>query len=229
MNLFERPNTSEAILVLDFGSQFTQLIARRVRELGVYCEIVPFDISLPEVKERGARGIILSGGPASVSDPGAPSLPRWVLQAELPVLGICYGMQLLALALGARIRQSTSREYGRQHVRREVAAAGDRILEGLPPEFDVWMSHGDDVDEAPPGIPCTPAPRPARSRRWAAARSLRSSSIPRFATRRMGPEFSRILFARSAAARAQWTTASLINSAVGRSANWPVTAWRCAD
>src|SRR5579859_1812197 len=149
MNLFQRPDNDETIVILDFGSQFTQLIARRIRELGVYCAIVPVDTSLSEVRAQGARGVILSGGPASVSDPGAPGLPSWVLDSGIPVLGICYGMQLLAVAGGALIRPSTSREYGRQRVRREASAVGDRILDGLPGEFDVWMSHGDDIDEAP--------------------------------------------------------------------------------
>lgn len=216
MNLFQRPDTPEAILVLDFGSQFTQLIARRVRELGVYCEIVPFDISLAEVQARGARGIILSGGPASVSDPGAPTLPDWVLQADLPVLGICYGMQLLAVALGARIRMSTSREYGRQHVKREVDAKGDRLLDGLPSEFDVWMSHGDDVDEAPAGMIVL-----ARS---ATGQVTAMGNGPIVAVQfhpevRHTPDGPRILqnFVREiCGCSSQWTTASLIESAVNQ-------------
>jgi GMP synthase (glutamine-hydrolysing) len=214
MNLFQRPDNQETIVVLDFGSQFTQLIARRVRELGVYCEIVPFDISVTEVRDRGARGVILSGGPASVSDPGAPGLPTWVVDSGIPVLGICYGMQLLAVAGGARIRTSTSREYGRQHVRREPAAVGDRILDGLPGEFDVWMSHGDDIDEAPDAM--TVYARSATGQVTAMGKGS-IVAVQFHPEVRHTPDGPRILqnFVRSiCGCVGQWTTASLIESAV---------------
>src|SRR5712692_7349093 len=103
MNLFRRLGDSECIVVLDFGSQYTQLIARRVRELGVYSEIVPVDAPWSAVSALHPRGIILSGGPASVYDDGAPQLPAYVLESELPVLGICYGLHLLVRALGGRV------------------------------------------------------------------------------------------------------------------------------
>jgi GMP synthase (glutamine-hydrolysing) len=216
MNLFQRPDNDETIVVLDFGSQFTQLIARRIRELGVYCAIVPCDISLSEVRAQGARGIILSGGPASVSDPGAPSLPSWVLDSGIPVLGICYGMQLLAVAGGARIRPSSSREYGRQRVRREASAVCDRILEGLPSEFDVWMSHGDDIDEAPVAMRVY-----ARSATGQVTAMGKDSivAVQFHPEVRHTPDGPRILqnFVRNiCGCVGQWTTASLIESAVGQ-------------
>jgi len=131
------------VLVLDFGSQFTQLIGRRVREAGVYCEIHPFD--RPGIDEN-TRAIILSGGPASVSEENAPRLPDGVLTAGVPVLGICYGLQLLVEALGGRIERSSLREYGRAAL---TTTGASRLLEGFPAAPTVWMSHGDSVTALP--------------------------------------------------------------------------------
>src|SRR5439155_13372488 len=119
MNLFRRQANQESVVVLDFGSQFTQLIARRIRELGVYSEILPADATWSEVEALAPRGLILSGGPASVYDEGAPRLPGYVLESGLPVLGICYGMHLLGAALHGRVEPAREREYGPQIVRRE--------------------------------------------------------------------------------------------------------------
>jgi GMP synthase (glutamine-hydrolysing) len=152
MNLFRRQGGQDAIAILDFGSQYTQLIARRVRELGVYSEIFPVDAPWSEISAIGPRGLILSGGPASVYDPGAPTLPDYVLESKLPVLGICYGLQLLGRALGGRVTAATTREYGPQVVHKELASNGHVLLRQLPAEFDVWMSHSDDLVEAPPGF-----------------------------------------------------------------------------
>src|SRR6516162_6826251 len=116
MNLFRRHGTSDSIVILDFGSQYTQLIARRIRELGVYSEIVSVDAPWSTVESLQPRGLILSGGPASVYDDGAPQLPDYVLSSVLPVLGICYGMQLIGRALNGRVEPATSREYGPQIV-----------------------------------------------------------------------------------------------------------------
>src|SRR5579871_2683251 len=152
MNLFRRRGDTESIVILDFGSQYTQLIARRIRELGIYSEIVPADAPWPAVEALKPRGFILSGGPSSVYDDGAPQLPEYVLASGLPVLGICYGMQLLGLALNGRVEPGATREYGPRVVRRLVDDDADPILRGLPSEFDVWMSHGDVVIEPPPGM-----------------------------------------------------------------------------
>jgi GMP synthase (glutamine-hydrolysing) len=144
------------ILILDFGAQYTQLIARRVREIGVYCEILPWDASDEAVRAFGARGIILSGGPESVTDVSPPRAPDVVFKLGVPVLGICYGMQTMAAQLGGRVAPSTHREFGYAKVRR---TAPSRLLDGIsdegagdPAVLDVWMSHGDRVETLPPGF-----------------------------------------------------------------------------
>ena len=139
----------ETIVVLDFGSQFSMLIARRVRELNTYCELLPFDTPAEHIAGMDVRGIILSGGPSSVYDPDAPLAPQWVFESGLPVLGICYGMQLMAHQLGGSVVPGTEREYGPAKVQ---AGADTPLLHGLPAEFDVWMSHGDRLESVPPGF-----------------------------------------------------------------------------
>lgn len=140
---------TDSVVILDFGSQYAQLIARRVREANVYCELVPHDVSWDEVAHLQPKGVILSGGPASVYEPDAPQLPQWVLESGLPVLGICYGMQLLAQAFGGTVAPAQQREYGPALV--EVVTEHP-IFTGLPQRFDVWMSHGDRIDVLPPGF-----------------------------------------------------------------------------
>lgn len=142
----------EQILILDFGSQYTQLIARRVRELGVYCEIAPFHVSLDEIIKRNPRGIILSGGPNSVYEADAPKVSsEFFDKIDVPILGICYGMQLVALEFGGDVRQSEKREYGHAVVNVDKG----RLFHDLPKSFDVWMSHGDHVFAAPPNFNVT--------------------------------------------------------------------------
>jgi len=131
------------VLVLDFGSQYAQLIARRVREQNVYCEIVRHDITAARIRELAPRGIILSGGPASVYEAGAPRCDPEIFRLGVPVLGICYGMQLACDALGGRVARAAAREYGRSAC--EVLEA-DSLFAGVPPRTEVWMSHGDQVD-----------------------------------------------------------------------------------
>jgi GMP synthase (glutamine-hydrolysing) len=137
------------ILILDFGSQYTQLIARRVRESNVYCEIVPFNADLSSYLDRSVRGYILSGGPASLSDPGAPRMDPLFFETKLPILGICYGMQLLADRFGGTLVASSTREYGRARLR--VLEDGG-LFSGVPKESTVWMSHGDSIAKLPPGF-----------------------------------------------------------------------------
>ncbi|MDR2849944.1 MAG: glutamine-hydrolyzing GMP synthase [Verrucomicrobiota bacterium] len=137
------------IAILDFGSQYTQLIARRVREQHVYSEILRFDTPAAALRERAPAGIVLSGGPNSVFEEGAPLCDPALFELGIPVLGICYGMQLTARTLGGAVKPGTHREYG--HTRIEVVA-GNRLFAGLPSEFDVWMSHGDQVEGLPPGF-----------------------------------------------------------------------------
>jgi GMP synthase (glutamine-hydrolysing) len=157
MDLYEPSSTAahldglrETIAVIDFGSQYSQLIARRVRECRVYTALVPFDVSLEELERLNPRGLILSGGPASVYEPGAPQLRPEILAAGWPVLGICYGMQLLAHGLGGRVAGASHREYGPARLR--LCVGGNSLFAGLEPELDVWMSHGDQIEALPPGF-----------------------------------------------------------------------------
>ncbi|TWT99593.1 GMP synthase [glutamine-hydrolyzing] [Botrimarina colliarenosi] len=135
---------AEKVLVLDFGSQFAQLIARRVRDEHVYCEIVRHDLTADRIAELAPRGIILSGGPSSVYEAGAPRCDPKIFELGIPVLGICYGMQLACEALGGRVESHTVREYGRAHC--EVVDAGD-LFRDVQPQTEVWMSHGDQVTQ----------------------------------------------------------------------------------
>ena len=146
---FDPAKGHETIVVLDFGSQFTMLIARRVRELNTYCEVLPFDAPAERVNGLDVRGIILSGGPNSVYDDGAPLAPQWVWDSGLPVLGVCYGMQLMAHQLGGKVVPGTEREYGPATIVRSVESP---LLAGLPDELNVWMSHGDRLETIPPGF-----------------------------------------------------------------------------
>ncbi|HEX3657077.1 MAG TPA: glutamine-hydrolyzing GMP synthase [Pirellulales bacterium] len=134
--------TGEKVLVLDFGSQFAQLIARRVRDHHVYCDLVRYSISADRIRELAPRGIILSGGPASVYDEGAPKCDPDIFRLGIPVLGICYGMQLACEALGGRVESVPAREYGRAMC--EVVGDNE-LFEGVPATTEVWMSHGDQV------------------------------------------------------------------------------------
>jgi GMP synthase (glutamine-hydrolysing) len=139
----------DTILVLDFGSQYSQLIARRVREARVYCELVPGTISAAEIRGRNPRGLIFSGGPASVFEPDAPHPDPGVYDLDIPILGICYGMQLLAVDLGGAVAPAERREYGSASVTVDDEAG---LFAKLPVELAVWMSHGDVVTELPPGF-----------------------------------------------------------------------------
>jgi GMP synthase (glutamine-hydrolysing) len=139
----------EEVLVVDYGGQYSQLIARRVRDCGVFCELIPHGAPLEEVVRRSPRGVILSGGPASVYTPGAPRLKRELLDLGVPVLGICYGMQLLVHELGGRVEQADVGEFGRSDL---SVADGGVLLAGTPDEQRCWMSHRDTVFEAPPGF-----------------------------------------------------------------------------
>jgi len=140
----------DAVAILDFGSQYSQLIARRVREAHVYCELLPHDVTPERIKALNPRGFILSGGPASVYEAGAPLIPDFVLESGLPILGVCYGMQLLAHQLGGTVASSNKREYGPSMLHQSGDSA--LIFKGLPGSFGVWMSHGDKVTQPPPGF-----------------------------------------------------------------------------
>ena len=143
------PSRRATIAILDFGSQYTQLIARRVRESRVYCEIFPHDVTLEELRAKGVIGVILSGGPASVYEPDAPDINPSILAGGIPVLGICYGMQLMAHVLGGDVVAEGKREYGPATV---DIAQHSGIFDGLGASERAWVSHGDTVRTPPPGF-----------------------------------------------------------------------------
>jgi len=155
----ERPHTKaeepaeaerEAVVIVDFGSQYSWLIARRVRECRVYCEIVPYDAPWETIAHLKPKGFILSGGPAAVYVPGAPLAPAYIYESKLPILGICYGMQAIAHQLGGKVARGLKREYGLAVLRQN--AIYTPLFSDLPSEIPVWMSHGDKLEEMPPGF-----------------------------------------------------------------------------
>jgi GMP synthase (glutamine-hydrolysing) len=146
--LSKQPDSHDTIIILDFGSQYTQLIARRIRESNVYCEILPYNTPGQAVRARDPKGLILSGGPASVYDEDAPKLSYDPLEEfQCPILGICYGLQVIAAERGGEVRPSANREYG--YARLQVTEKGSPLFRDLPSEMDVWMSHGDHVIKVP--------------------------------------------------------------------------------
>ncbi|MDH5734884.1 MAG: glutamine-hydrolyzing GMP synthase, partial [Gammaproteobacteria bacterium] len=148
---------ADRILILDFGSQYTQLIARRIREAGVYCELYGWDMDVDVIKEFKPKGIILSGGPETVTGDESPAAPQIVFDLGVPVLGICYGMQTMAAQLGGKVENADHHEYGYAQVR---ARGHTRLLKDIEDHMsdegygllDVWMSHGDRVVELPAGF-----------------------------------------------------------------------------
>ena len=136
----------QTILILDFGSQYTQLIARRIREQSVYCEIHPYHISLDDIQAKRPRGIILSGGPSSVYTQTAPLPEPHIFDLGIPVLGICYGMQVLAqLSASGNVHPAKSREFGLARI--NLTKENVPLFQGLSSQFDVWMSHGDRIEK----------------------------------------------------------------------------------
>ena len=203
----------DSLVVLDFGSQTSQLITRRIREAQVYCELFPFDAAPEEVLALHPKGIILSGGPASVYDPGAPRLPAYVSQSGLPVLGICYGMQLMTQALGGRVAGSNEREYGPAEV--EVVQANPLLPAG---RHRVWMSHGDRIESPPPGfeILATSSNSPCaamidRRRGW-----IGLQFHPEVRHTAVGPAVLAAFAREVCRAEASWTPASIVDSAILR-------------
>src|SRR5450631_4069728 len=151
-NLRNSSVETQSIVVLDFGAQYSQLIARRIREQNVFSVVLPCTASLEEIRNYSPVGIILSGGPSSVYDADAPPADPRVLELGVPVLGICYGLQFMVHALGGKVRAADKREYG--HADIEVQS-GSRLFEGLPANLSVWMSHGDEAVDLPAGFRLT--------------------------------------------------------------------------
>jgi len=144
------PAERESIIVIDFGSQYSMLIARRVRECQVYCELLPYDTPWEKISPLNPRGFILSGGPASVYEPGVPLAPAYIYESHLPILGICYGMQVLTKQLGGQVTPGTKYEYG--HAILHLSEVDSPLFADLAPSSPVWMSHGDKIEKMPPGF-----------------------------------------------------------------------------
>jgi GMP synthase (glutamine-hydrolysing) len=205
----------QVILVLDFGSQYTQLIARRLRELHVYSEIIPFGTSAAEIARRQPAGVILSGGPMSVNEAGAPHCDYALFELGVPVLGICYGMQLMTQVLGGTLTRSSHREFGHADV---TVGDGGRLFEGLTRSLKVWASHGDSVAAAPPGfeVVATSATTPI------AAIEDRGRALygllfhPEVVHTQHGADLLRTFALAVCGCRGDWTMASFIDESVAR-------------
>ncbi len=213
---------SHRILILDFGAQYTQLIARRVREIGVYCEIHPWDISDEAVRAFHPHGIILSGGPASVTEAQAPKAPPCVFSLGVPVLGICYGMQTMAQQLGGRVAASAEREFGYAEVTvRGASALLDHIEDRRAASgalLDVWMSHGDRVAELPPGFIATAATAsiPYAAMADEQRRFYGVQFHPEVTHTRQGARMLERFVREICACDALWSVGNIIEDAIGR-------------
>jgi len=202
----------ELVIILDFGGQYTQLIARRVRELGVYSEILPFNTTVEAIRQKDPKGIILSGGPSSVYETGAPHPDPDVLQIGVPVLGICYGVQLMAHFLGGEVRPSNRREYGQA----EIAIRDEgKLLGGLSSPLKVWMSHGDYVSRPPDGFVVTASTDAAIGVVEDRARQLYGVQFhPEVAHTPQGKEVLRNFLVDVCRLRCDWTMSSFIDTTI---------------
>jgi GMP synthase (glutamine-hydrolysing) len=207
----------QTIIVLDFGSQYTQLIARRLRELSVYCEILPFDTPAAVIAARAPVGVILSGGPKSVSDAGAPRCDPAIFALETPVLGICYGMQLMTAALGGEVAPAPQREYGHALVRVSDSTTAP-IFTAMPDELRVWASHGDLVASAPPGfaVIATSANAPVAAMEDRSRRLYALLFHPEVAHTERGLEILRNFAYTICGCTGDWTIRSFIDEATSR-------------
>jgi GMP synthase (glutamine-hydrolysing) len=206
----------QTILILDFGSQYTQLIARRLRELSVYCEIIPFHASADTIRARQPVGLILSGGPLSVNEAGAPKCDPALFTLGPPVLGICYGMQLMTEALGGSVGAAPHREFG--HALVQVTGLSASLFANVPTELRVWASHGDYVRTAPPGfdVVATSANAPVASMEDASRRLYGLLFHPEVAHTDHGLEVLRNFAFNVCGCRGDWTMASFIEEATAR-------------
>ena len=161
----------DTILVLDFGSQYTQLIARRIRELDVFSIILPWDISKERIAEINPTGIILSGGPESVTNSNTPRIPKIIFDLEIPILGICYGMQTLAEQFGGQVTASKTKEFGYASITLEKASILFSDFD-TGSSIDVWMSHGDHVSSFPDQFNLSPQPHQPQLLRWLTLKNL---------------------------------------------------------
>jgi GMP synthase (glutamine-hydrolysing) len=211
------------ILILDFGSQYTQLIARRVREIGVYCEILPWDIGDDAVRSFGARGVILSGGPESVTASGAPAAPAAVFGLGVPVLGICYGLQTMAAQLGGRVEPGEVHEFGYAELRARghsalLADIEDRVNDEGHGLLDVWMSHGDRVVALPPGfkVIASTGDVPIAGMADEARRLYGLQFHPEVTHTRQGRRIYERFLRQVCGCEASWTAGNIIDDAIAR-------------
>jgi GMP synthase (glutamine-hydrolysing) len=207
--------THQTIVVLDFGSQYTQLIARRLRELSVYSEVLPFGTPADALARRAPVGIILSGGPRSVSEPGAPRIDPGVLSLGIPTLGICYGMQLMTDVLGGRVEPAPQREYGHAVV---TVAEPEPLFRGLPGSLRVWASHGDLVAAPPPGfeVVATSANAPIAAFQQVSRRLYGLLFHPEVVHTERGEDILRHFAIDVCGCRGDWTMASFVDESVER-------------
>ena len=211
------------LLILDFGSQYTQLIARRIREVGVYCEIIPWDSADHDIESFGPSGIILSGGPESVTAPDSPRAPEVVFNLDVPILGICYGMQTMAAQLGGAVEGSHTSEFGYAQIRRTAdgglfAELADGTDEGGQQQLDVWMSHGDKVSQLPPDFEliaetdsCPIAGMAHRDKPW-----FGIQFHPEVTHTLKGEEIFRHFVLSICGCEALWTPANIVEDAIAR-------------
>jgi GMP synthase (glutamine-hydrolysing) len=206
----------QTIIVLDFGSQYTQLIARRLRELSVYSEILPYDTSLDVIRGKKPVGVVLSGGPKSISEPGAPMCDARVLDIDVPVLGICYGMQLMTATLGGGVASAPQREFGHATIR--VNAGETALFTGVPPELRVWASHGDYVTAAPTGfsVVATSANAPVAAMQDQERRLYALLFHPEVAHTESGTDILRNFAYGICGCRGDWTMTSFADDAVAQ-------------
>ena len=209
---------SDKILILDFGAQYTQLIARRVREIGVYCEIWAWDHDPAEIAGFAPRGIILSGGPESTIAPGAPRAPQQAFDSNLPLLGICYGMQAMAVQLGGAVEGGHAREFGYASVKPTQKSVLLDGLAGESGELDVWMSHGDRVTVVPPGYAVVGATEsvPIAAMANEAERRYGVQFHPEVTHTKQGAEILRRFVVDVCGCRTLWTPGRIIDDAVAR-------------
>ncbi len=206
----------ETVIILDFGSQYTQLIARRVREAGVYCEILPYNVPVTKIKAHRPRGLILSGGPSSVYQHDAPRPDKELLHSfECPVLGICYGLQVMALDLGGEVESAPSREFG--YAQLKIVDAESKLFIGLPSEMDVWMSHGDHVTAVPEGFRVTALTEDALNAMENVERGIFGVQFhPEVAHTPLGAQVLRNFLYLVCGCQGDWSPAAVIQEQVGR-------------
>jgi GMP synthase (glutamine-hydrolysing) len=201
----------ETILILDFGSQYTQLIGRRIRETNVYSEILPFNTPLEKILSHRPKGIILSGGPDSVYESGAPACDPRIFQQGIPILGVCYGMQLLAKELGGKVESSTRREYGLREIEVKDSVP---LLQGLR---RVWMSHGDKINEPPPGFVVTATTETTMAAMENASRRIYGVQFhPEVTHTENGEQVYRRFIFDVCGCHADWTIGSFIDRSIAR-------------